>query len=295
MPFCKRPVRTLIAAAIALAAVPALAAESPFSRTVFFGDSLTDSGYFRPLLPPSAQAVTGKFTTNPAWVWAEYVADYYGLNASPNGNGQVGDNYAAGGATVATDTVGALGPIPSLKTQATRYLAANGGKADANALYTVWGGPNDLLGITNPAQAPAVIGAAVTNQIGIVGTLQQAGARYVMVPNLPDIGLTPLARSPTTTRCTAVWRRTASPSSRWIPSASCRKSSPARVPTASSMSPRRRARWPPRSPVTRPAWLPRMPAPPTCSPTASIRPRPPTRCWASTPCRCWKARACSRC
>jgi len=85
--------------------------------------------------------------------------------------------------------------FPSLKTQATRYLAANGGKADANALYTVWGGPNDLLGITNPAQAPAVIGAAVTNQIGIVGTLQQAGARYVMVPNLPDIGLTPLARS----------------------------------------------------------------------------------------------------
>ena len=195
MPFCKRPVRTLIAAAIALSAVPALAAESPFSRTVFFGDSLTDSGYFRPLLRPDVRPVTGKFTTNPAWVWAEYVADYYGLNASPNGNGQVGDNYAAGGATVATDTVGALGPIPSLKTQATRYLAANGGKADANALYTVWGGPNDLLGITNPAQAPAVIGAAVTNQIGIVGTLQQAGARYVMVPNLPDIGLTPLARS----------------------------------------------------------------------------------------------------
>ena len=196
MLFSKRPARTLIAAAIALVAAPAMAAESPFSRTVFFGDSLTDSGYFRPLITPaSARPVTGKFTTNPSMVWAEHVADYYGLNAAPNGNGQIGDNHAAGGATVATDVVGALGPTPSLKTQATRYLAANGGKADGRALYTVWGGANDLLAIGTPAQAPAVIGAAVTNQIGIVSTLKSAGANYVMVPNLPDIGLTPLARS----------------------------------------------------------------------------------------------------
>ena len=191
----KRPVRTLIAAAIALAAVPAMAAEPTFNRTVFIGDSLTDSGYFRPLLPAAVRPVTGKFTTNPAFVWAEHVADYYGTNAAPNGNGQTGDNYAAGGATVATDIVGPLGPAPSLRTQANRYLAANGGAADPNALYTVWGGANNLLGITAPAQAPAVIGAAVTSQIGIVSTLQQAGAQYVLVPNLPDIGLTPMART----------------------------------------------------------------------------------------------------
>ncbi|WP_349985738.1 autotransporter outer membrane beta-barrel domain-containing protein [Stenotrophomonas sp. WHRI 8082] len=195
MLFSKRPVRTLIAAAVALAALPAMAVEPAFNRTVFIGDSLTDSGYFRPLLPASVQPVTGKFTTNPAWVWAEHVADYYGTNATPNGNGQTGDNYAAGGATVATDVVGPLGPTPSLATQASRYLAANGGKADPNALYTVWGGANNLLGITSPAQAPAVIGAAVTSQVGIVGTLQAAGAKYVVVPNLPDIGLTPMARA----------------------------------------------------------------------------------------------------
>ncbi|NIJ68824.1 autotransporter domain-containing protein [Xanthomonas sp. 60] len=191
----KRPVRTLIAAAVALAALPAMAAEPAFNRTVFFGDSLTDSGYFRPLLPPSVQPVTGKFTTNPAWVWAEHVADYYGTNATPNGNGQSGDNYAAGGATVATDIVGPLGPSPSLRTQASRYLAANGGAADPNTLYTVWGGANNLLGITSPAQAPAVIGAAVAGEVGIVSTLQQAGAQYVLVPNLPDVGLTPMART----------------------------------------------------------------------------------------------------
>ncbi|WP_286069637.1 autotransporter domain-containing protein [Stenotrophomonas sp. 57] len=195
MQLSKHPIRSLMAAAIALAALPAMAGESPFTRTVFFGDSLTDSGYYRPLIQPAdARPVSGQFTTNPGLVWAQFVADYYGTNANPNGNGQSGDNYSVGGARVGVDlTQPAFGnvPVPSLKTQTAQYLAANGGKADANALYTVWGGANDLFSITAPAQAPAVIGAAVTNQIGIVASLKQAGAQYVMVPNLPDVGTTP--------------------------------------------------------------------------------------------------------
>ncbi|WP_209571890.1 autotransporter domain-containing protein [Stenotrophomonas sp. PvP093] len=182
-----------MALAVAFAAVPAMA-QSPYSKTVFIGDSLTDQGYFRPLLPASAQPVTGQFTTNPGWVWAQHVADYYGTNATANGNGQTGDNYAVGGARVGTDSTGALGFTPSLKTQTANYLAANGGKADANALYSVWGGANDLLAITAPAQAPAVIGAAVSDQVGIVATLKNAGAQYVVVPTLPDVGLTPRFR-----------------------------------------------------------------------------------------------------
>ena len=192
----KRPIRSLMAAAIALAALPAMAGESPYSHTVFFGDSLTDAGYFRPLLPADARPVTGQFTTNPGLVWAQHVADYYGLNGSANGNGQGGDNYAVGGARVAVDEAGGLGVIPSLKSQATRYLAANGGKADANALYTVWGGANDLFAAARqPAQAQAILGAAVSGQVALVGALKQAGAQYVLVPNLPDVGLAPQFRS----------------------------------------------------------------------------------------------------
>src|SRR3546814_13543376 len=41
----------------------------------------------------------------------------------------------------------------------------------------------------------AIIGGAVTAQVTIVGTLQAAGAQYVLVPNLPDIGLTPSFRA----------------------------------------------------------------------------------------------------
>ena len=196
MSLVSRPLRSAMAVAIALAAVPALA-QSPFSKTVFFGDSLTDTGYFRPLLvkqDPNA-VIVGRFTTNPGWVWSDYLADHYGTNAQPNGNGQTGDNYAVGGARVGVDAVGQLGLTPSLKTQAAGYLAANGGKADANALYTVWGGPNDLFTAQKaPAQAQAIIGAAVKDQITLVGDLKAAGAEYVLVPNLPDIGLTPMAR-----------------------------------------------------------------------------------------------------
>jgi len=195
------PAIAMLAAALALASAPALA-EDTFSRTVFFGDSLTDAGYFRPLLVqqnPQA-AILGRFTTNPGLVWAEWLALAYGTDARPNGNGQSGDNYAAGGAMVATDRIGPpFGLTPSLATQAGGYLAANGGLADPDALYSVWGGPNDLFSIAaDPTQAPQIIGAAVTAQVGIVGALQAAGARYVLVPNIPDIGITPtfLAQGP---------------------------------------------------------------------------------------------------
>jgi outer membrane lipase/esterase len=192
------PVRGVLAAALVLAAAPA-AAQDAFTRTVFFGDSLTDAGYFRPVLVQQAgpqAAILGRFTTNPGLTWAEWLADYYGTNASANGNGQSGDNYAVGGARVGVDTVGALGPTPSMATQMTRYLAANGGRADPGALYTVWGGANDLFAVSaNPAQAQQIIGAAVTAQVGIVATLQGAGARYVLVANIPDIGITPSFRA----------------------------------------------------------------------------------------------------
>ena len=186
------PVRSLLALALAMAAVPTLAQNGPYTQTVFFGDSLTDAGYFRPLLPASVRPVTGQFTTNPGFVWSQYLAEYYGTSAYPNGNSQMGTNYAAGGARVGTNTTGALGPIPSLATQVNTYLTSTGGRADPNALYTVWGGANDLFAITSGGANPTTtIGAAVTAQVGIIGTLQTAGARYILVPTIPDLGVTP--------------------------------------------------------------------------------------------------------
>src|SRR3546814_5913794 len=77
------------------------------------------------------------FTTNPGLVWSEYLAQYYGTDASPNDNGQSGDNYAAGGARVGVDTVGGLGPIPSLATQMNNYLAANRSEEHTSELQSL--------------------------------------------------------------------------------------------------------------------------------------------------------------
>ena len=127
---------------------------------MFFGDSITDSGFYQPVLVagngPRA-ATVARFTTNPGLVWAEFLADFYGTNATPawqlTPTGVVagsGDNFAAGGATVSPGPGYPPAPYftqyaPSLTTQVGAYLAANGGQANPNALYTVWGGANDLF------------------------------------------------------------------------------------------------------------------------------------------------------
>lgn len=190
-----RSLSTLAAAVVlALAAgAPQAHAEQVYSQSVFFGDSLSDSGHFRPTLiqlAGSSAAIVGRFTTNPGLVWGEYVADFYGTGAVSDNQG--GTNYAVGGARVGATAVTALGPAPSIASQVNTYLTSTGGVADAKALYSVWGGANDLFAAAvAPAQAQAIIGSAVTTQIGLVGTLQAAGAQYVLVPTIPDLGKTP--------------------------------------------------------------------------------------------------------
>jgi outer membrane lipase/esterase len=192
-----RPVRSLLAAALALSAAPAFAGDNVFSNTYFFGDSLTDSGYFRPYIVSQAGpngALVGRFTTNPGLVWSEYMANYFGTGADPalgfTGTEvlpQGGTNYAIGGALVGTDMPG--NPSLSMTTQLGMYLSGN--SVDPDALYTVWGGANDLFAVTDPATAPTIIGGAVGSEVGIVSQLQSAGAKYVLVATVPDIGLTP--------------------------------------------------------------------------------------------------------
>ncbi|QNN45797.1 autotransporter domain-containing protein [Thermomonas brevis] len=211
--------RTLLSAALAVVAMPALAQtapSSPFTSTVFFGDSLTDGGYFRPLLTqmlgPNG-SIIGQFTTNPGYVWSQHLASYYGGNAAPAWTGNTtatptagsGDNWAVGGARTGTTTVGGLGLTPSLTAQYQAYLGA-GNTVDPGALYTVWGGANDLFYATGvfqatlggggsmqqaQAAAQAVVGQAVTAQAGMIGALNAAGAQYILVPNVPDLGMTP--------------------------------------------------------------------------------------------------------
>ena len=176
-----------LAGAVALALGCAGAAQAQeFSSFVVFGDSLSDSGNIAQAqgLPPG-----NSFTTNPDPVAAEIIAAAFGLPGNNSLSG--GPNFAWGGACV--NAAGAcLNPVPTIPTQVTQYLSLTGGVADPDALYSIWGGANDIFAaLGNPATAQAATVAAATAYVQQIGRLQAAGANYIVVYNLPDLGTTP--------------------------------------------------------------------------------------------------------
>ncbi|MFA0811604.1 autotransporter outer membrane beta-barrel domain-containing protein [Microbulbifer epialgicus] len=79
------------------------------------------------------------------------------------------------------------------------YLETTLGHADANALYWINGGGNDLLsgfksvadGEMSRDEATVEIGIASTMLATAAGALSGAGANYILVSNVPDISKTP--------------------------------------------------------------------------------------------------------
>lgn len=201
-----------IAAALASIAIPSvLAVASPsasaqaapqtatapnglFSQMVVFGDSFSDSGNFSTAV---GYPQTTRFTTNPGLVAVEYFANYFHMPIKASLQG--GSNYAFALASVRESSPDTPDFVPSLPDQLAMSLAASGGKADPNALYTIVGGANDVFanftGVGNgditPEQALANLKADAQAELGMIRQLDQAGARYVMVFNLPDLGLSP--------------------------------------------------------------------------------------------------------
>ena len=199
--------RLTAALVLALAGISTASAQE-FSNVISFGDSLTDAGNVGNVDGNPATLPGSSFTTNPDPVYAQVLAAAFGYNQTYSTAG--GSNYAFGGACVRANVAGAppagftcaLSPSSfSLTSQLTGYLAANSGHADGNALYTMWGGANDIFtyaglaggGFITPTQAQQLTGLSAQTMGGLVGTLQNAGANYIVVLNLPDLGLTPQA------------------------------------------------------------------------------------------------------
>ncbi|MFC5741573.1 autotransporter domain-containing protein [Dyella tabacisoli] len=166
------------------------AVATDFSKVVVFGDSLSDSGNISLATAPGIQPPL-RFTTNPGTTTAENVAKSLGFTLTPSLTG--GTDYAFGGAGLNNNS--SAGPIPTMPQQLQMYLGANGGAADSKALYQVWGGANDIFYLTATSTDPNVLAAGVAaaakTEVGLLGQLQAAGAKYVVVYNLPDIGKTP--------------------------------------------------------------------------------------------------------
>jgi outer membrane lipase/esterase len=192
--------KSLMVASAAMATLASAAhvyAASPFTAEVVFGDSLSDDGN---ISLASGYPSIMKFTTNPGPITAENLASHYGLTLAPSLLG--GTDYAFGGAGILNNDPGTPSGVPLISTQIEGYLAANP-KLSPKTLYSVLGGANDIfyaatlaaLGAETSTQAGTGVATAAQEEVTLIGALKAAGAHYILVYNLPDIGLTPLAAS----------------------------------------------------------------------------------------------------
>jgi outer membrane lipase/esterase len=198
----------LLAYFLAAVLAPALAIAAPITSLYVVGDSLSDQGNgflltggTFPPLPYDQRASNGP-------VAVEYLASALGVPLAPSAAG--GTNYAVLGAATGAVGIPSLPPLTtensaaifygqvalegtSLLSQAGEMLAA-GPIADPGALFFVWGGANDLF----IDQSAATVGNAINNLAAVINMLYGAGARQFLVPNLPDLSLTPsgLGQSP---------------------------------------------------------------------------------------------------
>ena len=197
------PARPFFAAAFALS-FSALPASASYTALTAFGDSLSDVGNlydYTYALSGGAAAVPappyseGRFSNGPLWV--QDISQSLGLGAvTPSIVG--GNDYAWGGATTGySGTLDPSAPVPTLETQVGQFLLANGGSASSGALYTFSIGANDLIGIlSNPSLTPAEVAADVAGAAEAVASaaasLSLAGAKDLLLFEVPDLGVTPL-------------------------------------------------------------------------------------------------------
>lgn len=182
---------------------PLKALAADFTQFYIFGDSLSDTGnvstftQVSPIgsIPPDPPYFQGRFSNDRIWV--DYLGEQIGLtptlfaNLSTTAPTQ-GVNFAFGGSNSGVDNVFIPG-VPGVLNQVglfTQPFLANNQKVDPNALYAVWGGGNDYLFGQNPN-----VNQVVNNLSQSVGLLTQAGAKNILVLNLPDLGKIPLVSS----------------------------------------------------------------------------------------------------
>lgn len=218
LPFARLSAKLLLLLTIlGLSSLSTFAQTAPaFSQIIVFGDSLSDTGNVRDRTNSKSGGTVdypsdsfnysdGRFTnssdTDPSsatfvGVWHEQLArTFLGLPAATYSLSG-GSNYAFGGATTnnGTHEETVVSPpffgdvtitIDDMGRQMDDYLA--GHAIDPNALYVVWGGGNDLFNDDSAAN----VTATATRAAALMSRLANAGAKYIMVPNIPPLGLIP--------------------------------------------------------------------------------------------------------
>lgn len=199
-----------------LLALPAFALASPYSQLVIFGDSLSDSGQFPDLLGPldGIVPVDGVRMTNrigPSYrderdepfaaVAPQYLAGRLGLAALPStpalqdNDNPDGTNYAVSGYRTDQILASITDPDGSVVERSGVTLRERDGylvdtpRIAPDTLFLINGGGNDIFQgqVVDAASADA----AAANLVAGVAQLRRAGARHIIVSDLPDVGRTP--------------------------------------------------------------------------------------------------------
>ena len=169
-----------------LLALSSLALAGTFDGVVVYGDSLSDNGnLFGAIGFPPPPYYMGRFSNGP--VAAEYLAQ--GLNVPLT-------DWAWGGATTGVGNIADGGDqthlgLLGLPGMTTSFLATKGSitqQMAQNSLFMVWGGPDDFTANGLSTQTADV---AVNDLLSIVGGLKSIGVQHILVPGMPDLGVTP--------------------------------------------------------------------------------------------------------
>jgi phospholipase/lecithinase/hemolysin len=154
---------------------------TPINQLYVFGDSLSDVGtVFRStggMYPPHPTYYQGRYSNGRVWV--EYLGDRLFLSSTQT------NNFAYGGATTSSDRNSL---VPGLLTQVKSFTQTHQ-KADSKALYVLWAGANDYLQGVNSTTGP------IENITQAIASLNQVGAKQILVANLPDLGQLPSTRN----------------------------------------------------------------------------------------------------
>ena len=189
-------VKTLLGVMLVLSSFAVIAHAGTYSAVIVYGDSLSDNGNLYAASggtePPDPPYYNGRMSNGPvaveqlaallgapladyAWIGATTGIGNYGDGGTPT---SFGADSLPGMQTVFAGTEGSLGP----------YLSSG--------LFVVWGGPDDFLSPSPLDTTVAeIVNRAVNDELGIVNGLQLLGAQHILVPGMPDLGLTPYFQS----------------------------------------------------------------------------------------------------
>jgi phospholipase/lecithinase/hemolysin len=173
---------------VAAVVVIALQVKTCCAEIYVFGDSLSETGNFHAITggeqPPSPLYFDGRLSNGKAWV--EYFARAV-REPVPTPSILGGSNFAFNGARAA-----GLSPYgtPDLAAQVSSYLSASGGVANPDDIFIVWAGANDIFFGPSFGESD-FIPNAIDGIRSSIETLYDAGARDIVVLDLPPLGETP--------------------------------------------------------------------------------------------------------